>query len=317
VDTTNVGFENSAAVVVASECGGDRECTNGTSNLSENDKALFSAAERGDVEAIVKLVALGGNVNKSNVLRQTPIFGAVFRGHADAVSALIACGASCNVANYNGTTLLHVAAEGGYVDIIDLLVCNGAEINAVDDRNHSCIYAAALSACAEDAVTKLVALGADINQGARDAATPMHNAAMWNRVHAIRLFASLGGNVNAQNQNGDTPLYLAAREGHSEALSVLIALDANVNIPRRNNETPLHVTIRCDTGRGVRALLSARADATLRGPFGSALSMARKISLDAELAALLLSAVRRQEANMLRDCVMALASLQLPICERF
>jgi ankyrin repeat protein len=57
-----------------------------------------------------------------------------------------------------------------------------------------------------------------------DAPTPVHIAAKYGNVNAIRVLAALGADVCAAANTGLTPLHIAAQYGHVDAIKGLAVL---------------------------------------------------------------------------------------------
>jgi ankyrin repeat protein len=67
--------------------------------------------------------------------------------------------------------------------------------------------------------------------------TPLHVAAIWGDVEAIRLLVQAGADINALESFGYTPLHQAAEQGKKEAYDLLISLGADVDIKNKNGDT--------------------------------------------------------------------------------
>jgi len=98
---------------------------------SEADRALFKAAERGNIKAVKQQLAAGADVNaKDDKLiykEMTPLHFAVGKGHKEIVELLIAEGVDVNAKTNDGVTPLHFATTK---EIAELLIAKGADVNA-------------------------------------------------------------------------------------------------------------------------------------------------------------------------------------------
>jgi cytohesin len=98
---------------------------------SEADRALFKAAERGNIKAVKQQLAAGADVNaKDDKLiykEMTPLHFAVGKGHKEIVELLIAKGADVNAKSEDEVTPLHFATTK---EIAELLIAEGADVNA-------------------------------------------------------------------------------------------------------------------------------------------------------------------------------------------
>lgn len=94
---------------------------------------LHSAAARGDVEVLRRLLALGADVTEADADGATPLHAAAFAGHVDAIRLLLDSGARLNSRDKFGFTPLHAAARDGHLSAVQLLVERGADLEALDE----------------------------------------------------------------------------------------------------------------------------------------------------------------------------------------
>lgn len=76
---------------------------------------------------------------------------------------------------------------------------------------------------------------ADINGKYDKEFTPLHWAAVMNRVETIRLLADKGANLNAKDGHQSTPLLVAAFFGQTESVETLLELGANPMLKNKGN----------------------------------------------------------------------------------
>ena len=130
---------------------------------------LWSAAKRGDVSEIERLVASGHNVNEKkqseSIESATPLHIAAHAGQLAAVKALVKIGAKLDAKDGDGKTPLMSAAttlEGK--EICDHLVDLGANVNAQDKSGMTALDYAALAGSVS-IVKQLLSRGASPNTG--------------------------------------------------------------------------------------------------------------------------------------------------------
>ena len=104
-------------------------------------------------------------------------------------------------------------------------VFQGTKVTSVhterfDGAPHTALHMAAKWGDVE-AVTVLVANGADINKPGEEAFTPLHYAVEQGQLDAVRCLLSLGA-VNLQDRNGDTPSRLAKALHHTSIHEALV-----------------------------------------------------------------------------------------------
>src|SRR3954462_11463060 len=110
---------------------------------------LWSAARRGDVEAIRRFVSGGADVNaKRRTLSAsgfTPLHYAAGAAQMEALKELVRLGARVDEReDQGGTPLLHAVGVGADKQVIDVLLGLGANINKADRLGMTPLEAAAL-----------------------------------------------------------------------------------------------------------------------------------------------------------------------------
>jgi hypothetical protein len=157
-------------------------------DLSENDRALFVAARRGDPAAIHRLVRLGARATARDEHRRTPLHDAAAAGGAAAVRTLLAAGAKVDAATPSGWTPLMDAAKSGRPDAAEALLAAGANPDA-RDRAAGTVLDVAQQAARDDVVALLRrhgARGGGKSVGDRVCVRPWKGAGFCGTVEAIR-----------------------------------------------------------------------------------------------------------------------------------
>jgi len=191
---------------------------------SKEEKALFEAVEKGDIEQLKLLISKGANVN--------------------------------TVRDQNSVTLLHLAAEQGHTEIAAILVDKGADVNARDKWGETPLHLAALADLAELLIDK----GADINAKGSWGEVPLHYAARAGHLDVVELLISKGTDVDAANDWGNRPLLAAVRGGHLEVAKVLISKGADVDAGNDWGARPLLAAARGGHLEVAKVLISKGAD---------------------------------------------------------
>jgi ankyrin repeat protein len=71
-------------------------------------------------------------------------------------------------------------------------------------------------------IETLTAHGADVNaREAETGATPLHHAASWGRLDAVKALLDSGADPTLTSKAGATPLKIALANGHTEAADLL------------------------------------------------------------------------------------------------
>lgn len=99
---------------------------------------------------------------------------------------------------------------------------------------------------------------------------PLHLAAYFGRVEAVRQLLDLDAPVDEPSRNTlrVTALHAAASASHSEIVWLLIAAGASVNSRQRGGSTALHLAAAAGDADSARALLSAGAKADAKNDAG-------------------------------------------------
>ncbi|CAI8036817.1 Ankyrin repeat domain-containing protein 29, partial [Geodia barretti] len=91
---------------------------------------LHDAAERGDVDAVERLLSTSVNINsRTEDEGHTALLLASGKGHVEVVRLLLKAGAAVFIPDKDGASPLYVASHEGHTDVVDILVKAGADVN--------------------------------------------------------------------------------------------------------------------------------------------------------------------------------------------
>ena len=150
------------------------------------ERALHTAAKRGNTDAVRKAIEDGLNVDTIGYEGRTPLHEAAFAGHKDTVAFLVSKGADVNAMDILSYTPMHWAAAGGHKDTVAFLASKGANINARDR-------------VIETQSTGVVPI-------VNERWTPLHIASSQGRIDVVEFLISQGAEVNTMDNDGETPL---------------------------------------------------------------------------------------------------------------
>jgi hypothetical protein len=124
-----------------------------------------------------------------------------------------------------------------------------------------------------------------------------------------------GARFDGVDDGGSTALHLAVCYGRARAVKKLLELGANPNAQSTmSGETPIMGVF--DSFEIVSLLITAGADAKIKRQYGlRALDDATRYANNSVVVDCIAKRIRQQDAVLLLDWMMALAPLQLPICE--
>ncbi|XP_065208838.1 uncharacterized protein LOC135837476 [Planococcus citri] len=261
-----------------------------------NQKKMFTALERGDVEDFKKYLQNGADINGRNIDSWTALHYAAAGPSLEAMRFILNQNSdlSAEVKNTDGQSPLHIAAARGQKHIAEFLL---AEVHVpVDDRdknNRTPLHMAAKNGH-KDVVNVLLKFNADTNCKDRHSHSPLHYATQYNHIDVVQILLKkephpdykqiLGGytllhiaarngslevveyllqkgaNVNAKHDSNEIPLFEAARNGHLEVVKLLILKGSQVNTRVLNGSAPLHMAAVNGHKEVVEVLLTNGAD---------------------------------------------------------
>ncbi|MGV3722018.1 MAG: ankyrin repeat domain-containing protein [Actinomycetota bacterium] len=149
-------------------------------------------------------------------------------------------GADIRTQDAAGTTVLMIAAGPGDPALLDRALAAQLDVNAMQGSGgHTpLIYAAVYDRA--DAVSKLLARGANPNLASAGGATPLLFAARGGRMEIVRALLQAGAKPDLQTRyTGVTPLMRAADKGWAGVVRLLIQAEANVRLRDTQGETAL------------------------------------------------------------------------------
>ena len=201
---------------------------------------LHAAAQAGDKEEVLRLIAKGEDVNEYVPWPSTPLYQAALRGHMEVAKLLIEHGAKVNPFP-PGENSLHVptpldgAIRRGHKDIVVMLLDHGA------DPNLYLPLGVAAQSDEPEIAALLIQRGADVNGRDSSGSTAL-NWASSSSLAVTRLLLAAGAQVNVKNCNGDTSLTHACTYRHERNMDIvqlLIQNGAEVNVVNNEGETAL------------------------------------------------------------------------------
>ena len=188
---------------------------------------LFRAIEKGDPEAVERLVNAGADVNAAREDGGTPLHYAAWHKRTMALKTLLAAGADPNPKTLLwARTPLMWAARNGQTRAIGMLLAAGADVNAKNEQGFNALMNAALNG-QTDAVTQLLDAGAELHarEGSGETATML--AALYGHADTLDLLIGSGGDVNTVDNYGRTALMYAAPSGDFEVVELLLKSGAD------------------------------------------------------------------------------------------
>ena len=208
-----------------------------SSRVSATDRALFEAAESGDVSSIEQLLNAGANVNCAIDGDGSPLIGAARNGHLAAVRLLLDRGADPNLSVSGDGSPLIMAAREGHLAAVQLLLDRGADPNLSVRGDGNPLIMAAREGHA-DVVALLLDRGASIDQVVPDDENALIQASGSGQLAVVTLLVKRGADVNARvwvegagQSKGEwrSPLSMARKAGHKAVVDFLLSSGAREN----------------------------------------------------------------------------------------
>lgn len=188
--------------------------------------------------ALVLILGVGGFAAPATPAPATPapdapVADAAQRGDLDAVRRLLRDGADVNAAQGDGMTALHWAAERGDRELGEVLIYAGARVDAGTRIGHYTPLHLAARAAHGPIVDLLLEAGSDPDARTTNSGTsPLHHAAAAGDPTVVDALVEAGADVNGREAAwGQTPLIFAAANNRAAAIRTLLDAGADPSLP--------------------------------------------------------------------------------------
>eukprot|EP00301_Raphidiophrys_heterophryoidea_P004129 c11819_g1_i1.p1 GENE.c11819_g1_i1~~c11819_g1_i1.p1 ORF type:complete len:870 (-),score=227.03 c11819_g1_i1:956-3565(-) len=214
--------------------------------LERRDSRPLLSKQQSRPEMMIPLLSPTSSSSSSSSLRMTTstteLCSAAARGDLAEMKRLLRKGADPNLGDYNKRTPLHIAASNGHLDVVKFLCeLRGINVNC-QDRYQSTPLMDAINKNKNGILTVLKRHGAttaDKAHGYR-----LCRAAAEGNIQMLKKMAEMGTNLNNTDYDGRTALHLAASSGHLRVVEWLISQGVDLTVTDRWNSTPLQDAIR-------------------------------------------------------------------------
>ncbi|MFC1737988.1 ankyrin repeat domain-containing protein [Planctomycetota bacterium] len=196
--------------------------------------------------AFIHRIEKASDINaKVNDNGDTLLHEAVDKGDYNAVKKLIDKGADVNVRNESGEIPLHFCYLEPHPGVLKLLIDSGANVNAKDDYGDTPLNNLLITNYGTASAMKiLIDAGANVNTPDDLGNTPLHGAVVYADyadTESIKVLLNAGADVNIKNEFGETPLDTALSLGteEDEVVKLLRQSDtkSSPNVPK-SDDTP-------------------------------------------------------------------------------
>ena len=159
--------------------------------------AVYDAARKGNLEALVILGEAGANLNAgSSEGGFTPLTIAAIRDERDIVRYLLSKGVNVNKEHKDGGTAAFLAAELGNLEVLKLLQAQGANLDVVGTVNQVSALGVAAQNGHSDVVKYLISEGVDLNKQGLDGDNAVFMAALSGKFDVVQALAAAGANLD-------------------------------------------------------------------------------------------------------------------------
>ena len=188
---------------------------------------LLQATQRGDREAVLKLLQQGADINVRDAQGRTPVMIATYQHNTDMVRTLLQAGAGVNIRDNNKENpLLHAGAQG-WLDILRLAIEAHADTRLTNRFGGISIIPASERGHVEIVRELLTRTDINVNHVNNLSWTALLEAIVLSnggKAHQqiVQLLVDYGADVNLADRDGVTPLQHARERGFTEIESILL-----------------------------------------------------------------------------------------------
>lgn len=203
-------------------------------SIEYNYNSFIDEVKKGHILTVQLFVEAGINVNQPDVYEKTPLIIAIENRQPEMATFLLDHGALFWMKDGEGTPPIIYAVHAGLPDVIRKLLELGAFVDQVDSKFDLTPLIYSIGNRQSEIREILIEAGADIEFKNRDGGRPIHTAAAFNNLEAVRRLLDLGADPNVQIVNGYTPLHLAANDSSIAVLQEL--LDRGADPTKRTDQ---------------------------------------------------------------------------------
>lgn len=233
---------------------------------SEGRTALLLAAKNGMTDAATLLIDRGADVSVKTKDKRTALHMAV--RSRSITDKLLEHGAFIDAKDIKGCTPLYLASKEGTAEAAALLIDRGADVAiAAEDGRTPLHMALSRGKDGLEIAKRLLNYVPDVgghnpyvNAMAKDNATPLHVAAEYGPLEAVKMLLHLGADINQTDEFGQTALLIAIYNENWDIANCLLEDGADVKADSRVGYTPLLGAVMGDQEHIVEQLLRRGAN---------------------------------------------------------
>jgi uncharacterized protein len=196
-------------------------------DANARNEQLLMAAQRGEIETVLKLLQEGADINVTDAQGRTPVMIATYKHDTEMVRALIQKGADINMRDsQKENPLLHAGAQG-WLDILKLAIEAKADTTLTNRFGGISIIPAAERGHVETVRELLTRTDINVNHVNNLGWTALLEAIVLGdggqaQQQIVQLLVDHGADVNIPDKGGVTPLRHARERGFMEIERILV-----------------------------------------------------------------------------------------------
>ena len=189
--------------------------------------ALLASLAQDDVEAVIRQIQAGVDVNVDLGSGATPL---MFAESPGMTKALLELGADVNRKSHDGTSVLHHAVSADKAEaILPLLLAAGANVDAVTSRGETPLLMTRYLFIERDDFRKAASIvrmlyraGASVDARDSDGYTVLMSAVVNNRPRLVQFMLALGSDSGVKSVEGKTALEYARTLGYGDIAEMIL-----------------------------------------------------------------------------------------------
>jgi len=246
----------------------------------DDESSLFKASEKGSLPHVKFFIEKGAEIDKPNILGNTPLWIACAKRYPCIIAELIDNGADVNYINLKGNPPIYSICQKGPLKIAEQLLAKGASVTHINKNGDTIVLL-----CCRNGQPKILELLLNyvepdfVNWKAHiDGFNAIFAAVEANKPECIKILHEYGISFEQKTDSDNsilpdaTPLHLAAYYGRTEATLTLLSLGANIHSLDINGQTPLHLSVIQGHIPVIKYLINNKADITIKDKFGNTAS---------------------------------------------
>lgn len=199
-------------------------------SYDDGNALIHIAIMSGQAQSLDRLLQAGANPNLRNRAGNTPSILAAGIDRADMINLLLNSGGDMRTVGKSGVTTLMLSASKGNIALMDLFLKLGVPIDSGDNSGRTALFYS-ISAPSPNALDFLIQAGSNAKKIDNEERTPLHLLNGNREVAYAKLLINAGTDLSAkQISNGETALHIASGAAAWELVDLYLANGALVQI---------------------------------------------------------------------------------------